>query len=65
MIKGPSRNFPQKTKPNREAHTANTAYGMGDHYGTGIRAPLAKIRDGMGMKEISPKKMGNPPRSVV
>lgn len=65
LIKGPKRNFPLKTKPNKQAHVANTQYGMGDHYGTGVRAPLAKIRDGMGMKEISKKGIKTPPRSVV
>ncbi len=64
-LKGPSRNFPKKTKPNRFAHTANTQYGMGDHYGTGVRAPLAKIRDGVGMKEISNKGIKKPPRSLA
>lgn len=64
-LKGPKRDFPLKTKPNKFAHTANTQYGMGDHYGTGVRAPLARIRDGMGMKELSKKKMNTPPRSLV
>lgn len=65
MLKGPSKSSPLKIKPNRFAHTANTEHGMGDHYGTGLRQPLAKMRDGMGMKEIASKKMKNPPKSLA
>lgn len=54
-----------KPKLNKTAHTANTKHGMGDHYGTGIRASLAKIRDGVGMKEISSIKMKKPPKSLA
>lgn len=54
-----------KKKAPKEAHTANTKYGMGDYYGTGIRAPLGKIRDMTGMVEVSHKKMKKPPKSLA
>lgn len=38
---------------------------MGDYYGTGIRAKLGKMRDGMGMQDITPAKMKNPPKSLA
>jgi hypothetical protein len=56
---------PQKPKKPRFAHTANTNYGMGDYYGTGIKAKIGTMREGMGMKSLSKKKIGTPPKSVV
>jgi hypothetical protein len=46
-------------------HVNHSSMGMGDYYGTGIRAPLGKMRDGMGMKEITPTKLKNAPRSLA
>lgn len=56
---------PTKTKKPRFAHTANTKYGMGDNYGSGIKAKLGKMREGMGQATLSKKQLGTPPRSVV
>ena len=62
----PNRQYPKKPGKNRFAHTQNTPYGMGDNYGTGIRAKLGKVRDGtMGMVTIGQKKMKKPPKSLV
>ena len=61
----PNRRDPGKPKKPRFAHTANTKYGMGDNYGTGIKAKLGTMRDGMGMVKLSKKKIGTPPKSVV
>jgi hypothetical protein len=62
----PNRGQPSKPKKPRFAHTANTKYGMGDSYGTGIKAKLGDVRDDtVGMKKLSKKKLGTPPRSVV
>lgn len=50
----------------KNAHTPNTKYGMGDHYGTGVKAKLGKMRDdSMGMIAVTPKKLKKPPRSVA
>lgn len=55
-----------KPKKPRFSHTANTKYGMGDYYGSGIRAKLGKVRDDTpGMKKLSKKQLGTPPKSVV
>lgn len=57
---------PSKPKKNRFAHEANTKYGMGDNYGTGVRQKLGKVRDDtIGMVKLSKKKLKTPPRSVV
>lgn len=53
-------------KPLKNAHTSNSKFGMGDHYGTGIRAKLGRMReDSMGMMNVTPKKLKKPPKSVV
>lgn len=56
---------PATTKKPRFAHTANTKYVMGDNYGTGIKAKLGKMREGVGQATLSKKQIGNPPKSVV
>lgn len=56
---------PSKPKKPKFAHTDNTPYGMGDYYGTGVRAKVGKMRDGMGMASISKKKLGTPPKSLA
>lgn len=61
----PNRRQSKKVGPNKYAHVANTKYGMGDNYGTGIRAKLGKMREGMGMVKLSPKKIGTPPRGLA
>ncbi len=65
------------SKANRQSHTSNrkkgdgdwhvnhSSLGMGDHYGTGIRAKLGRMREGTGMIEVTPKKMKTPPKSVA
>ena len=55
----------KKVKPLKQAHTANTKYGMGDNYGTGIKAKIGKIREVTGMSTLSKKKIGTPPKSVA
>ena len=52
-------------KPSGDWHVSNTSMGMGDYYGTGIRAKIGKMREGMGMQEITPKKMKTPPKSLA
>ena len=52
-------------KPLKAAHTPNTKYGMGDHYGQGLRAPLGTMREGMGIVKISKKGLKKPPKSLA
>jgi len=52
-------------KPGRNAHTANTKYGMGDYYGSGIKNPVGKIRDVTNFTEVKAKKLGKPPKSLA
>ena len=61
-----NRQQPKPYKKNKEAHVANTKYGMGDHYGTGVKQPVGRARDVFtGAPPISKKKMGNPPKSLA
>jgi hypothetical protein len=48
-----------------QAHTAKSPKGMGDYYGTGVRQKLGRVVDGMGMKQISPKKLKKPPKTLA
>ena len=62
----PNREYPKKPGKNRFAHTQNTQFGMGDHYGTGIRAKIGRMREGSaGVIPMTPKELKTPPRSVV
>lgn len=62
----PFNRTPSKPKKTRFAHTDNTKYGMGDNYGTGVRAKLGTMRDdSMGMVKLSKKKIGTPPKSLA
>lgn len=61
----PSRHQPRKPKPNRFAHTANTKYGMGENYGTGVKNPVGKIRENQTMVPLPKSKISKPPRKLA
>ncbi len=61
----PNRSQPSKVKANRFAHVANTKYGMGDNYGSGIRNKVGKMREGPGNYPVKPSKLKSPPRSLA
>ncbi len=57
---------PKKVKYT-EAHSANVKYGMGDHYGTGIKAKVGRVRGnntGL-MKQVPVAKLRKPPKSLA
>lgn len=58
-----------KSKPRKkydEAHSANAKFGMGDHYGSGIKQPVGKLRDTyIGSPHMTNKKIGKPPKSLA
>jgi hypothetical protein len=48
------------------SHTPRSSKGMGDYYGTGIKAKIGKMRsDSMGMVEVTPAKLKKPPKSLA
>lgn len=61
-----NRQNPAKRASNKFVHESNSKYGMGDYYGTGVRAKLGRMRDdSMGMHQITPKKLKTPPTSLA
>jgi hypothetical protein len=50
-------------KSSKEVHVAPTKYGMGDYYGTGIKAKVGKVVENM-VQPVT-KNTGTPPKSVV
>ncbi len=55
-----------KPKTSRDqAHTPKSPKGLGDFYGTGIRAKIGRMREGMGMQEVTPKQLKTPPKSLA
>ncbi len=61
-----NRQQPRPLKKNKQAHVANTKYGMGDNYGQGIKAKVGRMRDSsVGFIPMSQKKMKTPPKSLA
>lgn len=61
-----NRQQPKRVGKNKFSHTVDTKYGMGDSYGTGVRAKLGRMRDdSMGMTALSSKKIKTPPKSIA
>ncbi len=53
-------------KSSGDWHVSHTSMGMGDYYGTGIKAKVGKMReDSVGMTAVTPKKLLKPPRSLA
>jgi hypothetical protein len=65
----PNRKIPGGYKPNRFNHEANTKYGMGDNYGTGIKAKVGRMRDGIGSPlqgaPLTKKQFKTPPKNLA
>jgi hypothetical protein len=47
------------------AHTSKSPKGLGDYYGTGWRAKIGKMRDGMGFEVLSERKLKKPPKTLA
>ena len=61
-----NRQQPKKPGKNTFAHVANTKYGMGDNYGSGIKAKVGKIRPGnMGIDYIPETSLNKPPKNLA
>lgn len=47
-------------------HVSHSSMGMGDYYGTGIKAKLGRMRDdSMGLMTMTPKKLKTPPKNLA
>lgn len=49
----------------KQAHTSNSQIGMGDYYGSGIKNPIGKSREIMGMKVSGAKKTLKKPLTLA
>jgi hypothetical protein len=49
----------------KTAHTSNSKKGMGDYYGTGVKNPTGKMREGMGVNPLGKKSLGKAPKSLA
>lgn len=48
------------------SHTSPSKHGMGDHYGTGERAKIGKLRGPtVGFESLSPSKLKVPPKALA
>ncbi len=55
-----------KQRSSGDWHVNHSSMGMGDYYGTGIKAKLGKMRgDSMGMVAATPKKLKTPPKNLA
>ena len=54
-----------KANKHVESHCSPTAKGMGDYYGTGIRNPIARIREDAVSQPVAPHKLGKPPKNLA
>ncbi len=52
-------------KRTKEAHTAPTQKGMGDHYGSAISNKMGKLRESHLDGNTSSKKYGKKPKSLA
>jgi hypothetical protein len=65
MLKPKSAHTGQNKKPQGDWHVSNTSLGMGDYYGTGIKNPTGKIRDGFGGPTMPSVKTKKPPTKLA
>lgn len=64
MKKAPQ-NRTKRMKSSGDSHVSHTSMGMGDYYGTGVKAKVGKVKEGLGISPMSPKKLGKPPKSLA
>lgn len=56
----------KKLKALQSAHTPNTKYGVGDFYGTGVKAKMGTVRtDYINTSKIKLKSLKKPPKSLA
>lgn len=49
----------------KTSHTSNSAKGMGDYYGTGVKNAVGKPRSLTGSIKSTSKKVGKAPKSLA
>lgn len=46
-------------------HASRSSMGMGDYYGTGIRNPMGKMKEGVGQQYVNHKQLKTPPKNLA
>ncbi len=49
----------------KQRNTSKSQVGMGDYYGTGVKNPVGKSRDVMGMKSMGKSTLKKKPKSLA
>ena len=58
--------LPSNEAKTHEAHTSPTKFGMGNYYGTGVKAKLGRMRsDSMGIAPVNRKQFKTPPKTLA
>ena len=66
MIGGDAnRPYSKKSGKSKFSHTNNSQYGMGDYYGTGVRAKIGRVRDDYWNQPMTSKNLKTPPKSLA
>lgn len=52
------------SKPSGDWHVSHTGMGMGDYYGTGIKAKIGKLIDGYGINPPVGPALKKPPKKL-
>ncbi len=47
----------------KEWHAPQSQVGMGDYYGTGVKNPMGRVRDGNGVNPVKYRNVKTPPKS--
>ena len=56
----------KNSKRLKQAHTSNAKKGMGDYYGSAIRAKFGRMRgDTIGQVDLKPSQLKKPPKSLA
>lgn len=55
----------KKASPLKEWHSSNKKYGTGDHYGTGVKNKIGKLRLESLKHAPAKGKIGKPPKSLA
>lgn len=56
----------KNAKKPKISHTPRSSKGLGDYYGTGVKAKIGKMRrDSMGMHSLTPDELKKPPKSLA
>jgi len=55
-----------QNKPSQgDWHVSHSSLGMGDYYGTGVKNPMGRVREGLGGPEVVKTSLNKPPKNLA